>query len=140
MWPEVNLKERYLDNMNYVIKQAPEENTIVKEIVMVYADYTDVLYDTKDVACALEYDTEFGLHTILFSKVDHLQYENHGCDWISVYSSKYKPGDDMGDGKHFSIPVEVLTDIYKNLLKYLQERDKKMRAPSPIQDLTAFRH
>ena len=75
--------------MGYRICQLPEENAIIKEIVMIYANFEDISYDKDKIACALEYDTEFGLHTILFAKEDHLQYENHGNDWIAVYSSNY---------------------------------------------------
>ena len=119
MWPNISLKKRELENMGYRICQLPEENAIIKEIVMIYANFEDISYDKDKIACALEYDTEFGLHTILFAKEDHLQYENHGNDWIAVYSSNYVPGDNVEDGIRGSIPIEVLTDIYRNTLKYI---------------------
>ena len=118
MWPNISLKKRELEDWDYRVRQLPEEDAIIKEIVMIYNDFECISYDHQDVACALEYDTEFGLHTILFSKKDHLNYE-HGMDWIAVYSSNYIPGDDVGDGERCSIPIDVLTDIYKNTLKYI---------------------
>ena len=122
MWPEINLKKRYLENWGYRVRQLPEKDAIIKEIIMIYADYESVSYDKNKVACVLEYDTEFGLHTILFAKEDHLPYENHGIDWIAVYTSNYITGDHVKDGERFSIPIEVLTDIYRNTLQYIPKK------------------
>lgn len=68
MWSEINLEKRYLENWDYRVWQLPEKHAIIKEIIMIYADYKSVSYDKDKVACALEYDTEFGLHIILFAK------------------------------------------------------------------------
>lgn len=122
MWPNISLKRRELENWDYQVRQLPEEDAIIKEIIMIYAAFEDISYDKDKVACALEYDTEFGLHTILFAKEDHLQYEDHGVDWNAIYSSNYIPGDVVGDGKRCSIPIDVLTDIYKNTLKYIPKK------------------
>ena len=42
MWPEINLKKRYLENWGYRVRQLPEKDAIIKEIIMIYADYESV--------------------------------------------------------------------------------------------------
>lgn len=129
MWPEISLSKRSIDNMGYRVCQLPEEDATIKEIVMIFDDYASISYDKDNVACALEYDTDFGLHTILFSKTDHLQYQDR-MYWICIYSSNYLPGDDVGDGIRDSIPIEVLTDIYRDALRYIP-KDPSDRSDIP---------
>ena len=120
MFPFVNLKTKELDIMNYEVRQQPEKDAIIREIVMIFPDSSQIIYDKNDVACVLSYDDDnFGWHTILFSKVTHLQYKNGGVDWVEFYTSARKPENVFANDSRFSIPVETLTDIYKNTLKYL---------------------
>ncbi|MCI8310424.1 MAG: hypothetical protein HFJ45_09820 [Clostridia bacterium] len=88
MWPQVDVIKGEVYPLGYELRHINREECknpelSIKEIVMVYADYKEVEYDKADVPLAVEYDTEFGLHTILFSKVRNLKYVNHGIKWIA---------------------------------------------------------
>ena len=92
MWPQVDVIKGEVYPLGYELRHINREECknpelSIKEIVMVYADYKEVEYDKADVPLAVEYDTEFGLHTILFSKVRNLKYVNHGIKWIACITS-----------------------------------------------------
>ncbi|MDE5831091.1 MAG: hypothetical protein K2H53_05690 [Clostridia bacterium] len=124
MWPTVDVKEGKISGMDFVVMQQNEEeckdsNTIIKEIVMIYAKYEEVSYDKNKVPLVVQYYTEFGMHIILFSKVKKLQYENRGIAWTATYTSDKDKTDlekpVLDDGEY--VPEEKLTRMFFNMLK-----------------------
>lgn len=144
MWPTVDLENRKISGFAFNLRHINNEewkspNTKIEEIVMIYANFVDVSFSSSDVVCAVEYDTDFGLHTILFSKVAQLDFDFKGCDWISIYSSNPSPKyisstQIQNDGPEEPINQEILTDIYKDVVKDFDESDiqPKVTIPSNI--------
>lgn len=126
MWPTVNYQTNTLEGFNFRREYSQDDlsnSIIIKEMIMIYAAPHRVEYDKSDVSLVVSYDTEFGLHTILFSKVENLQYKNSGIEWTATYSSmaeKPKSSICRDDGKYTD--SKVLTAIFLNTLKSLPNR------------------
>lgn len=127
MWPIVEIKKGEIEFLNFKVHQMNREkcqnpNTVIREIVMLYANYGDVSYPEDCVPLAVSYDTDFGLHTILFSMEKNLPYENHGSPWIATYTSdpthNYSPYTRIMDDGTW-VEEEKLTLMFKNILKDL---------------------
>lgn len=125
MWPVVDVEEGKISwGGGLLIRHKNEEeckdsSTVIKEIIMIYARYEEVSYDKNKVPLVVQYDTDFGMHVILFSKVKKLQYESRGNEWTATYTSD-EDGPDrekhvFEDGKY--VQEEKLTQMFFNMLK-----------------------
>lgn len=112
-WPEVNVREGKLEGFNFEIDQKGEEECNIKEIIMVYAWPDDIIYNENDVALSVTYDTEFGMHTILFSKVNNMPYtmKRH---YMTYKLTSLKTEPISFDSKY--VPEEALTKMFQNML------------------------
>lgn len=131
MWPRINYQTNTLEGFKFR-KEYSQDNlgnsTIIKEMIMIYADPRRVEYNKSDVALVVSYDTDFGLHTIIFSKIQNLQYKNSGIEWIATYSSmaeKPKSNVARDDGKYTD--SKVLTAIFLNTLDSLPNRERDIQ-------------
>lgn len=135
MWPCINVTEGTIENLGFTARYFDQEecsspNICIKEIVMIYSDYNHISFDKCDVPLVVEYDTEFGLHVILFSKVKNLQYVNEGIAWIATYTSdtmwhtcsRLEASKVMDDGKY--VKEEQLTLMFKNMLEILKKESE----------------
>lgn len=120
MWPDVDIENGKICLAGqFITKYKDEEvckdaSTIIKEIVMIYAFNSQLSYNKEEVPLVVEYDTEYGIHTILFSKVKNLQYKNRGIEWTATYTSDSEKTV-IDDGMH--APEDNLTEMFINMLK-----------------------
>lgn len=132
MWPVVDLEEGKI-LISCVTKQKNEEecrnpDTIIKEIVMLYSLHSQVSYNQDEVPLAVEYDTEYGIHLILFSKVKNLKYEDRGNDWIKVYTSDENSDDlKFNDGEYVS--EDKLTQMFFNMVEEATDESELPELP-----------
>lgn len=132
MWPDVDLKKReisgFILNLRYInTAEWKKPDIVIKEIIMIFANYNNITFSHSDIVCALDYNTDFGWHTILFSKVPRSDFKFKGVNWLNIYSSnlspKYGAKSPENDGPLENIDVQVLTDIYINTVKGFNEDD-----------------
>lgn len=120
MWPSIDKTKKTIDWGGFQVEDFNKEEiqnpqTTIKEIVMVYASYGQVSYDKSEVPLAVSYDTPYGLHIILFSKVTRLKYENRGIPWTATFSSDKSLYITMYDDGEY-MEEESLTEMFKNML------------------------
>lgn len=139
MWPNVDLEKREISGFAFELEYFSDEwkdpNVKIEEIVMIFANFHAISFPKSDVVCSVSYDTDFGIHTILFSKVPQLDFTiNGGFNWFSIYSTNLSPKfirtEFINDGPEEHIASEILTDLYKNTVKNFTESDVK-REPTP---------
>ncbi len=133
MYPAINTKNQGFDFCGIdlsgpkAIPQAPnpefdDYNASIREIVMDYLEYDSNSYPHDDVALALRYDCEFGIHIILFSKVINLSYNpkrNTGWKYVISPLAEDEYIRQGGYSDHFSKSDVDLTKIYKNTLQFM---------------------
>lgn len=136
MWPTMNYKEKKIETTLVEEYRSADinENTRIKEIAMIY-DYPDrISYDPDDIALVAYYDCEFGIHTILFSKVQDVKYEVANCTrpWTATFTSN-REHTVSDDGNY--VDEDTLTDMFKNALSTIQAKPDISTMPSIPNDL-----
>lgn len=121
MWPTMNYQEKKIEAYLAEVYRSDDinENTIIKEIAMIYASPWDITYDPSEVSLVAYYDCEFGLHTILFSKVQDVKYEvtNNDYPWTATFTSN-RESTVKDDGEY--VDEEVLTAMFQEALSTIQ--------------------
>lgn len=120
-WPDV--REQKLVGFYFEPNQLNKEEcdnpaTCIKEIVMVFASYPAISYNHANVPLAVSYDTEFGLHTILFSKVRNVYVsDNYMTNVISddIYYQTHEV-----EGNYVS--TDQLNAIFRNMVREVEDR------------------
>lgn len=127
MWPIVDIRKGEIEFLNFKVEQMDREkcqnaDTIIEEIVMIYAHYNEVAYPKNHVPLAISYNTDFGVHTILFSTMKNLPYQNYGFPWLAIYTSDPTHDHSSRTGSSDDgcfVEKEKLTLMFQNMLKDL---------------------
>ena len=136
MWPTMNYKEKKIEItlVEEYLSDDINENTIIKEIAMIY-DYPDrISYDPDDIALVAYYDCEFGIHTILFSRVQDVKYEvaNNKKPWTATFTSN-REHTVSDDGNY--VDEDILTGMFRNALSAIEMKPDISTLPSILNDL-----
>lgn len=122
MWPTMDEERRDIWGFSYNLEYVNEKasDAWIKEIVMIYADFTQVEFSKEEVPLVVSYDTDFGIHVILFSKVRNTAFINEGTDWTATFrqDDHSKLGVIEDDGRY--INEDILNDMYKKVLSYVK--------------------
>ena len=121
MWPSMNYQEKKIEMVliEHYRSDDISEDTRIKEIAMIYAPPFKVSYNPDEIALVAYYDCDYGLHTILFSKVQDVKYEiDEGImQWTATFTSN-KESTVHDDGNY--VDEDTLTAMFKDTLSTVQ--------------------
>ncbi len=121
MWPVMNYKEKKIEMslIEHYRSADISEDIRIKEIAMIYAPPYEISYNPDEIALVAYYDCEYGLHTILFSKVQDVKYETAegGMQWTATFTSN-KESTVHDDGNY--VDEDILTAMFKDALSTVQ--------------------